>query len=206
MQTGTDVTAADLVNHLQEPQLIRIFREFGEEPDAMVAARVIVHRRDAMGQPFTSTADLADTLKEQMTTGRWFKKHQGKRSDNSKRKHPATRVFQALRIAVNDELEELVAFLETGYSHLRPTGRLAVISFHSLEDRHVKQSMRRMVRMHCQLVALTKSYWLVLSTGAICFCSHAHQATHRTCQGGGRTECKGSVGQAPRMREAPIAS
>jgi 16S rRNA (cytosine1402-N4)-methyltransferase len=116
-----DLQAADLVNRLAEKQLAEILRHYGEEPKAHNIARAIVRAR-----PITGTQALAD-LVVQVT-----KPYRG-------RIHPATRTFQALRIAVNDELDALRQGLEQAVQLLEPGGRLVVISFHSLEDRIVKQ-------------------------------------------------------------------
>ena len=117
-------SAADLVNDAPVEELIRIFRRYGEEPAARRIATALVRRRD--DRPFTRTGDLADTVETVLG---------GRRGAPT---HPATRVFQALRIAVNDELGELEAGLDAAERVLAPQGRLAVVSFHSLEDRIVK--------------------------------------------------------------------
>ncbi len=117
-------TAADLVNNAEGPELVRIFREFGEEPRARRIAGAIVRRRQE--RPFERTLDLAREV-ERVLGGR-----------RGSRIHPATRVFQALRIAVNAELTELVAGLTAAERCLKSGGALAVVSFHSLEDRLVK--------------------------------------------------------------------
>ncbi len=117
-------TAADLVNTAPEFELSRIFHEYGEERHSRRIASAIAKRRES--NPFTTTADLAKFI-EVVAPARGFGAI-----------HPATRVFQALRIAVNDELAELERFLPMALSVLAPGGRLAVISFHSLEDRIVK--------------------------------------------------------------------
>jgi 16S rRNA (cytosine1402-N4)-methyltransferase len=117
-------TAADLVNTAPEAELIRLFRLYGEEPKARRIASALVRRRSE--KPFTRTLDLADTV-EQAVGGR-----------RGAPTHPATRVFQALRVAVNDELDELETALEAAERALRPGGRLATVTFHSLEDRIVK--------------------------------------------------------------------
>jgi 16S rRNA (cytosine1402-N4)-methyltransferase len=117
-------TAADLVNAAPEAELIRLFRLYGEEPKARRIAGALVRRRNE--KTFTRTLDLADTI-EQAVGGR-----------RGAPTHPATRVFQALRIAVNDELDELETALEAAERALRPGGRLATVTFHSLEDRIVK--------------------------------------------------------------------
>lgn len=116
--------AADLVNDLPETELADLIYRYGEEKLSRRIARAIVHSR-----PLNTTAQLADLIVR--ATG-------GKRG----RIHPATRTFQALRIAVNHELQALEEFLPQAVRALTPGGRLAVISFHSLEDRIVKQYFR----------------------------------------------------------------
>jgi 16S rRNA (cytosine1402-N4)-methyltransferase len=117
-------TAAELVNEASPAELARIFRIYGEERQARRIAGAIVRRRAE--QPFTHTLDLAAVV-ERALGGR-----------RGARLHPATRVFQALRIAVNAELEELEQGLIAAERVLKAGGRLAVVSFHSLEDRIVK--------------------------------------------------------------------
>jgi 16S rRNA (cytosine1402-N4)-methyltransferase len=117
-------SAADLVNEADEEHLADIFFHYGEERMARKIARAIVADRKAA--PFASTKTLADLIARLVPH---------KPTDI----HPATRTFQALRIAVNDELGELVRGLEQSEQVLKPEGRLAVVSFHSLEDRIVKQ-------------------------------------------------------------------
>lgn len=124
MDPGRPTTAADLLNTLGEDALADLFRRYGEEPRARAIAGRVVRQRNAA--PFRSTRQLAD-LVEAVYGGR------------RGRIHPATLVFQALRIAVNGELEALEQGLEAGLRILAPGGRMAVISFHSLEDRLVKQ-------------------------------------------------------------------
>jgi len=116
-------SAADLVNHLEEEALADILFRFGEERASRKIARAIVHDRSA--QPFTTTLALAQMIARILP---------GKPGDI----HPATRSFQALRIAVNDEFGELGKALIAAESILKPGGRLAVVTFHSLEDRIVK--------------------------------------------------------------------
>jgi 16S rRNA (cytosine1402-N4)-methyltransferase len=129
MSKGVGPTAADVVNGASEAELIRIFREFGEERHAPRIARAIV--ADRVARPFERTLQLAEMIAR---VARSRERHT----------HPATRVFQALRIHVNGELDELETALEAAFARLAPHGRLAVISFHSLEDRMVKQFMRRL--------------------------------------------------------------
>jgi 16S rRNA (cytosine1402-N4)-methyltransferase len=116
------VTAADMVNTATAGELVRIFREYGEEPNARRIAAHIVGSRAA--RPFQTTMQLALAVEEVVP--------------RRGRIHPATRVFQALRIAVNQELEVLSTVLGQAATRLRPGGRMAVITFHSLEDRMVK--------------------------------------------------------------------
>ena len=124
---GQETDAASLVNFSGEEELTDIFRRYGEEPRARAIARAITRHRES--RPIATGAELASVVERVA----------GRRPGH--RTHPATRVFQALRIAVNRELENLQAGLEAAVSLLRPGGRLAVISYHSLEDRMVKNFM-----------------------------------------------------------------
>jgi 16S rRNA (cytosine1402-N4)-methyltransferase len=133
MDPSADVTAAGIVNEAAERDLATIFKRYGEERYARQIARAIVRRRKE--QPFERTNDLVETIKAAIPAPARF-------GDG----HPAKRVFQALRIAVNDELGSLEGALPPAFSMLRPGGRLAVISFHSLEDRIVKKFMRDLER------------------------------------------------------------
>ena len=128
MTAGEGISAADVVNGAPLEELIRIFRQYGEERMAPRIARAIV--MDRQTKPFERTLELAEMISR---VARSKERH----------KHPATRVFQALRIHVNSELKELESALDAALRRLAPAGRLAVISFHSLEDRMVKQFMRR---------------------------------------------------------------
>ena len=127
MDASRGKTAADIVNAASEDELTRIFRDYGEENWARQIARVVVDRR-----PIETTLQLVAAIDAAIP-----KKVRAK--DGS---HPARRVFQALRIAVNDELEPLRASLEMLAGLLKPGGRLCVIAFHSLEDRIVKNAFR----------------------------------------------------------------
>ncbi len=127
MNPDVEVTAAELVNNCEEEELARVFYEYGEERASRRIARGIVERRQV--KSFQCTTDLAQFV-ESMVPRRG-------------RTHPATRVFQALRIAVNNELRALEEALSEVPKWLRPGGRLVVISFHSLEDRIVKSYLKR---------------------------------------------------------------
>jgi len=127
------VTAADLVNTLPAEELVRILREYGEERWAARIARHIVARRKV--EPFATTGQLVEAVKEAIPAA-------ARRTGP----HPARRTFQALRIAVNDELGALQEGLRAAVDALLPGGRIVVISFHSLEDRIVKQTFSELAR------------------------------------------------------------
>jgi 16S rRNA (cytosine1402-N4)-methyltransferase len=131
MDSGSGDTAADLLNSLSEQELARIIRDFGEERWARRIASFIVNARGVA--PIETTLRLVDIIKGAIPKGAW-----------EERLHPATRTFQALRIAVNDELASLEKVLDQGIRLLNPGGRGVVIAFHSLEDRIVKNSFRRL--------------------------------------------------------------
>ncbi|AKJ65003.1 16S rRNA (cytosine(1402)-N(4))-methyltransferase RsmH [Kiritimatiella glycovorans] len=141
MDRSGGTTAADLVNGADVEQLAEWFRRYGEEREAGAVARAIVRERTS--GPITRTARLAEIV------CRARRRHE-------RRIHPATRVFQALRMVVNRELEHLEAGLEGALSVLAPGGRLAVISFHSLEDRCVKHT-----------VGAHRVRWLSLQEGGV---------------------------------------
>ena len=124
MDPSKGESAADIVNNSSQEELSKIFWEFGEEPQSRQVARRIIESRAI--SPITSTAQLADIVKRSL------------RYTEKSKKHPATKVFQALRIATNNELGELESLLNHGLNVLRPNGRFAIITFHSLEDRLVK--------------------------------------------------------------------
>jgi 16S rRNA (cytosine1402-N4)-methyltransferase len=126
MDTSADLTAAEIVNEADERELTDIFKRYGEERYARQIARAIIRRR-----PLETTFELVDLVKSAIPAPARFGEG-----------HPAKRIFQALRIAVNDELGSLEHALPAALDMLRPGGRLAVISFHSLEDRIVKTFMR----------------------------------------------------------------
>jgi 16S rRNA (cytosine1402-N4)-methyltransferase len=129
MDPRGEVSARDLVNDSGERELTQIFRRYGEERYARQIARAI--GRERRRRPIERTGELVEIIRSAIPAPARF-------GDG----HPAKRVFQALRIAVNDELGELEAALPAAFDMLRPGGRLAVISFHSLEDRLVKRFLR----------------------------------------------------------------
>lgn len=128
MDRRQTVDARQIVNAFALEQLERIFRVYGEEPRARRIAQAIVAGRKQ--HTLETTAQLVQLIER--IKGRGRRDH-----------HPATQVFQALRIAVNQELQQLEQFLERGYETLRPGGRMVIISFHSLEDRIVKAAFRK---------------------------------------------------------------
>lgn len=131
MDRRQSLDARSLVNSAPEEELTRIFRDYGEEPQARrIAARIAAERKL---RPIESTDDLARLV-------------EGARGGRRRDHHPATQVFQALRIAVNRELDELERFFVDGFELLRPGGRMAIIAFHSLEDRLVKNAFRKWSR------------------------------------------------------------
>ena len=136
MDPTSGATAADLLQQLPESEIARIIFEFGEERHSRRIARRIVERRE-QGNPVTTTNELAELVMAAVGGGKW------------QQIHPATRTFQALRIAVNKELEELGDFVQLAVDLLKPEGRFVGISFHSLEDRILKQELRRLSG-HCQ--------------------------------------------------------
>lgn len=127
MNTQQILSAAVFVNNADVDDMIHVFREYGEERFARRIANAIVEERAKA--PITTTQEFAEIVKK--ANPRW-----------EKHKHPATRVFQAVRIHINNELDELKLFLEKSVDVLAVGGRLVIISFHSLEDRLVKQFMR----------------------------------------------------------------
>ncbi|HTK39123.1 MAG TPA: 16S rRNA (cytosine(1402)-N(4))-methyltransferase RsmH, partial [Pyrinomonadaceae bacterium] len=124
-------TAADLLERLSEEEIANLIYEYGEERFSRRIARRIVEKREA-GEPVRTTKQLADLVEKAV-----------KRSPKDKI-HPATRTFQALRIAVNHELEILEQFITDSIDLLKKEGRFAVITFHSLEDRIVKRTLQRL--------------------------------------------------------------
>jgi 16S rRNA (cytosine1402-N4)-methyltransferase len=170
---GQPLTAADLVNDLAREDLAELLYKYGEEPQARKIADAIIANR-----PLVSTQDLAQLIKK-VTRNR------------KTRIHPATRTFQALRIAVNGELDALEAFLPRALESLKPGGRLAIIAFHSLEDRIVKQFFRRESR-DCICPAEIPQ----------CVCGHTAQLrelSRRPIQPG-----ESEISQNPRARSAKL--
>jgi 16S rRNA (cytosine1402-N4)-methyltransferase len=131
MDPSRGQSAAAWIASASEADIAKVFKEFGEERFAKRMARAVVQRREV--QPFERTGDLAKVLTE--ANPAW-----------EKGKHPATRAFQGLRIYINRELSDLEQGLQAAYEQLAVGGRLVVISFHSLEDRIVKQFMRRLAK------------------------------------------------------------
>lgn len=169
-------TAADIVNTASELELIRIFREYGEERLAGRIARMIIRRRAE--KPFETTTGLAQIAAAAYPKGK-------------QRIHPATRMFQALRIAVNGELDHLEQALLDAIASLKPEGRLVVISFHSLEDRIVKHTFVRLAR---GCVCPPKS--------PICICGHKAEVSLLTRRP--ITASEAETDKNPRARSAML--
>lgn len=131
MDTSAPLSAADIVNTWSQEELRRILFEYGEERYAPAIARHIVERREKT--PIETTGQLVEVIRSAMPPAALREKQ-----------HPAKRSFQAIRIAVNGELEELPPMLRAAAQRLHPGGRLAVISFHSLEDRIIKKTMQEL--------------------------------------------------------------
>jgi 16S rRNA (cytosine1402-N4)-methyltransferase len=129
---GDEETAAELLARLPEEEIARLIFEYGEERRSRRIARWIVERRER-GEPVRTTKELAELVARAVGPTR-----------RTEHIHPATRTFQALRIAVNDELAGLGQFVETAVDLLQADGRFAAISFHSLEDRIIKRALRRL--------------------------------------------------------------
>ncbi len=167
--------AAEIVNQAELGTLARIFRDYGEEPYARAIAREIVARRETA--PLLSTRDLAGLVEAMVPPH--------KRG----RRHPATRIFQALRIMVNGELEALEKVLAAGLEILNPGARMVVISYHSLEDRLVKRFFRRAAR------------------GCVCppklpVCTCGRKPSVRILTGRGRRPDEAEITANPRSRSA----
>jgi 16S rRNA (cytosine1402-N4)-methyltransferase len=141
MDPRSERTAEQVVNHLDERELADVIYEFGEERRSRRIARAIVRSR-----PIRSTAHLADVISAAARP----------MNSETRRIHPATRTFQALRIFVNRELDDLRALVEAAPRILKPRGRVVVISFHSLEDRIVKDAFREAANKYKHFRVLTK--------------------------------------------------
>ena len=132
MNIKTKTTAADIVNDRTEGELKKIFKNYGEEPRArQIAQKIIAARRQKIIDTSSELAEIVSTAVP-------------KQAEKRRRIHPATRVFMALRIIVNRELERLDQFMDMVVDLLNPHGRLCVLSYHSLEDRIVKHRIKRM--------------------------------------------------------------
>ena len=131
MDKDGELTAADVVNTYSAADLIRIIKDYGEERWAKRIAKFIVAARRE--KPVETTGELVDLIKKAVPAA----------VRNVAGGHPAKRVFQAIRIEVNDELGILQQAFRTAVAHLKPGGRIAIITFHSLEDRLVKQYFKK---------------------------------------------------------------
>ena len=175
MDPSSSTTAASVVNRADVTELERILRDYGEERWARRIAQFIVERR-----PLRSTRDLASAVEAAIPRRAWPKDI-----------HVATRTFQGIRIAVNDELGEIEAGLKAALEILNPGGRMATISFHSLEDR------------------LVKSFFNVESTDCICppqqpVCTCGHRATLRRVTHRAVRPSEAEVEANPRARSARL--
>ncbi len=171
---GLQPTAAELVNEWEEAELADLFYNYGEEAQSRKLARIIVRQR-----PYQTTRQLASVIEQAIP------RRKGDRI------HPATRIFQALRIAVNSELEAVAQVLPPAIDRLQPGGRLAVISFHSLEDRIVKQAFK------------------LASTDCICppnvpVCVCGHKASVHLVNRKPLTADEDEIAQNPRSRSAKL--
>ena len=178
MDTTTGHTAAWVVNKYSEQDLAKIIYEYGEEPKSRVLARAIVAARN--NKPFETTKELAELAQRVIKKG----KKPGE-------KHPATRLFQAIRMEVNRELQVLEKGLKSALKVLKPGGRLAVITFHSLEDRLVKQ------------------FFKAESTDCLCppdipQCICGHKASLKLVTHKPVTASEGELAQNPRARSAKL--
>jgi len=176
MDPAQALTAADLVNGWEERQLARLFREYGEERYARPIARAIVRERDR--RPLETTNELVEVITHAIPTPARFAGG-----------HPAKRVFQAIRIAVNDELAQLDAALPLAWDVLAPNGRFAGISFHSLEDRRVKR-----------FLAARAQGCICPPDLPVCVCGHEPEAELLTRRSVAPTP--GEVAANPRARSA----
>jgi 16S rRNA (cytosine1402-N4)-methyltransferase len=178
MDPGQELDAREVVNAWEERRLAQLFTRYGEERFARRIARAIARRRER--EPIDTTSELVDTIKSAIPPPARFAAG-----------HPAKRVFQAIRIAVNDELDSLERALPAAWRVLRPGGRLVAISFHSLEDRRVKQFLAERAR------------------GCICppdlpVCGCGREPEAELLVPGGITPTPGEVAQNPRSRAARL--
>lgn len=171
-------TARDLVNTLSQQELADIIFRYGEDKSARRIAQGIVQAREEA--PIETTAQLAEIIKASVPAA--VRRAEG---------HPARRTFQALRIAVNGELDRLREGLEAGFALLKPGGRLAVITFHSLEDRIVKQQMHDW----CQGCVCPKDF-------PVCVCGRKPQG--RLVYKKGLAPSAQEVAENPRARSARL--
>jgi len=178
MDPAQELTARDIVNGWDERRLARLFRDYGEERYASQIARAVARARTR--RELTSTQDLVDVIKSAVPIPAQFAGG-----------HPARRVFQALRVAVNDELAQLDAALPLAWDLLAPGGRLAAISFHSLEDRRVKRFLVERAR-GC----------LCPPELPICVCGHEPEAELLTRRAVAPTP--GEVAANPRSKSAHL--
>lgn len=178
MNPSRGVSAAVVIAEAEADELKRIFREYGEERWAGKIARAIVTDRDRT--PFVTTLQLADLISRVVPAGK-----------GPQRIHPATRVFQSLRIHVNGELDSLRAGLDAAWKRLKAGGRLVVISFHSLEDRIVKQAFRALA-----------SGCVCPPRLAVCACGHAPAVRVLTRKAVRATEAEININ--PRSRSAVL--
>ncbi len=181
MDTTSGHTAAWVLNTYPEEKLSKIIFEYGEEPKARALARAILRAREQ--KPFERTGELADLALRVCGRPRSKKGHHSK--------HPATRLFQAIRIEVNRELEMLKKGLRTSLRVLKPGGRIAVITFHSLEDRIVKQFFK-MEATNC------------LCPPEILQCVCGHKASLRILTGKPVSASEEELTQNPRSRSAKL--
>ena len=179
LDQGSELTAEAMVNGYASDELERIFRTYGEESESRRIAQMIIAEREK--QPIKTTKELADLILRAYPAGK----------RRAMKIHPATKVFQALRIAVNREYEHLETFLEEAVERLNPGGRLAVITFHSGEDRIVKQFFR------------DQSLGCVCPAGfPICRCGHVATLSVITKRPIGPGEVE--IGENPRARSAKL--
>ncbi len=154
MDPSNGVSAEEWVNNSDYAEMVTVFRTYGEEKFASKIANKIIYEREK--QSITTTKQLAEIISSAVP----FK---------DKHKHPATRCFQAIRIAVNEELKELEETLEVAYRHIKSGGRLVVISFHSLEDRIVKQFINQYAKPKDQFPDLPIAYAVTAPTMKITY-------------------------------------